>query len=144
MRKFLKIALMVSFMALAFACAKDEPAVPAMEVTPNNISGTWKLQEINGTPVADGLFMYLELIRRDKKFAFHENISGSQTVVNHRTGRFDIFEGDVITFLYDGSMSEYGKKYQITELTENKMVWVREDDKDEISVYVRCESIPEL
>lgn len=138
--------LSVIFVTLSLIACTKEPHKSDNElpVTSDNISGTWELSEISGEPLADGLFMYLELVRRDKVFSFYENISGSHNVTVHKSGHFDFFGERVISFLYDNSISSYGKRYEIISLTEDKMVWVREDNRDEVSVYVRCESIPEL
>lgn len=138
--------LSVLFVALSLIGCSKEGKINSDElpVTSDNISGTWKLSTIDSEPLPDGLYMYLELIRRDKKFSFYENISGS---INGRpvqkTGRFDFFGDRIISFLYDNSMSSYGKKYEIVSLSEDRMIWVREGD-GEVSVYVRCSEIPQL
>lgn len=138
--------LSIVFVILSLAACTKETTVSdnQLPVTSDNISGTWQLSEFNGSPLADGLYMYLELVRRDRKFSFYENISGSENVTVPKSGRFDFFGDRVISFLYDNSMSSYGKKYEIVSLTKDRMVWVRQDNKDEVSVYVRCETIPEL
>lgn len=144
MRRFLKIALMALLLAAGTACTKEENKTSQyLDVTSNNIAGTWTLSEWNGEPLADGLFMYIELIRRDRKFAFYENMTGTSNVTTKKTGYFDLFDEDVITFLYDNSQTQYGKRYIISELTADRMVWTMEDNPDEVSVYIRCTAIPE-
>lgn len=140
MKNIFNILLLVPFLALAFACAKEDGAkIGVLEVNPNNISGNWSLKEMNNKPLPEGLFMDLEIIRRDKKFSYTENISGSETVQTKKTGRFDLTEDGVISLLYDSSMSQYGKSYKIVELEPDKMVWVCQDGSEEVFTFVRTE-----
>lgn len=145
MKHLLKIAFALVLLSVPFACTKEEAQVsPFLEVTTNNISGTWTLSEWNGKPLSEGLFFYIEIVRRDKLFTTYENITGSSTVTVTRTGRYDLYDGDIITGIYDNSLNEYWMhKYVISELTGDRMVWTATDDPDEVMVYVRCDSVPE-
>ena len=49
MKRFLRFAALLSALALLGACDDDMYVTP-LEVTNNNIAGTWQLAEWNGAP----------------------------------------------------------------------------------------------
>lgn len=59
MKRFLRFAALLSALALLGACDDDMYVTP-LEVTNNNIAGTWQLAEWNGAPLAEGSFVYIE------------------------------------------------------------------------------------
>ena len=67
MKRFLRFAALLSALALLGACDDDMYVTP-LEVTNNNIAGTWQLAEWNGAPLAEGSFVYIEFIRKDAKY----------------------------------------------------------------------------
>ncbi len=144
MKPILKIALFATIIA-CISCTKDtEPQVTYKNVTPDSISGAWQLKELYGQPLADGLFMYVELTRRDKLFTIYENMNGTGEVTVVYTGRYDLYEDNVINGIYDNMIYEYwDHSYTISELTDDRMVWTATDDPEEVQVYVKVDSVPE-
>lgn len=146
MKNWFYLTLMV--MAVAFcACSKEdeEPIEPQLDVTPHNISGTWQLESWhNGVQLAEGAYLYLELIRKDGCFKSYDNIESAAP--RYRTGQFNIEIdpelGAIIRGMYDYSGGDWNHRYIVTSLTASKMIWVAKNDPSEVSVYVRS-TIPE-
>lgn len=141
--------LLLMLFAVSFAaCSDDEEYVePQLEVTHHNIAGEWKLQSwSNGQPVADGCYLYLELVRKDATFTIYDNLDSFQTVVTK--GRFVVENdpelGAVIRGEYEAGGGDWNHRYIITSLTAHEMIWVATDDPQDVSVYLREEIPAEL
>lgn len=78
MKRFLRFAALLSALALLGACDDDMYVTP-LEVTNNNIAGTWQLAEWNGAPLAEGSFVYIEFIRKDAKYVMYQNLDSFGT-----------------------------------------------------------------
>lgn len=146
MKNFFKIVLFSFIFAVAGACDDDNQAIDStLPVTTNNIAGTWQLAQWNGAPLADNSYVYLQLIRKDKLFKLYQNLDSFQLRV--LTGRFNLTDdeqlGTVIRGQYDHGTGDWQHRYIIRDLTADRMVWVALDDPEDISVYVRCDAIPE-
>ncbi len=130
------------------SCQKNDLSQPVpeyLEVTANNIAGSWKLSEWNGGPLAAGSYFYIDFVRRDTKYTSYDNLSSFS--VRKDSGRFVISGeegvGAVIRGIADNSMSqEWNHRYIVTELSADRMVWTVYDNPEDVSVFVRCE-IPE-
>lgn len=126
---------------------EEEYVEPQLEVTPNNIAGEWMLESWNnGLPVAEGCYLYMELVRKDRTFTIYENLDSFQTV--RQTGRY-VIEVDpelsaVIRGNYDFGGGDWNHHYIISSLTASRMVWVAVDDPQDVSVYVRTEIPAEI
>ena len=57
MKRFLRFAALLSALALLGACDDDMYVTP-LEVTNNNIAGTWQLAEWNGALVKNRIMLY--------------------------------------------------------------------------------------
>ena len=126
---------------------EEEFVEPQLEVTPNNIAGEWMLESWNnGLPVAEGCYLYMELVRKDRTFTIYENLDSFQTV--RQTGRYvievDPELGAVIRGDYDFGGGDWNHHYIISSLTASRMVWVAVDDPQDVSVYVRTEIPAEI
>ena len=143
MKRFLKIAL--AAMAAAFlSCSKDEAVEQAgLNVIPSNLEGCWQLSEWMGEALPEGNFVYMELTRQDKKFTIYENMRGTSTVTCRYSGTYGISDGNVIKGIYDNSIYTYwAHDYEVSGLTGDRMVWTATDNPEDVSVYVRVDSIP--
>ena len=129
MKRFLRFAALLSALALLGACDDDMYVTP-LEVTNNNIAGTWQLAEWNGAPLAEGSFVYIEFIRKDAKYVMYQNLDSFGT--RKLTGRF-VIDND----------AELGAVYIVTDFTETSMVWTAKDDRSDVQVFVRCDGIPD-
>lgn len=146
MKNFLKIVVFALLLTAAVSCHDDkQPVDITLPVTANNIAGTWRLAEFSGELLTANTYVYLRIIRKDNLFELYQNIDSFQA--QKRTGRFQLYDeeqsGTVIRGLYDYGIGEWQHRYIVRSLTADRMVWVALDDPDDISVYVRCDAIPQ-
>lgn len=148
MKHFFKIATAaVAAMLLTVGCDKKEgPAgEPLLDVTANNISGTWKLTEWSGGEMAGGSYVYIEFTRRDQTFTIYENLDSFSA--RRITGRYNILTdeelGAVIWGQYDYTNNDWAHRYIVRGLTATKMTWIAKDDPEDVSVYERCDAVPD-
>ena len=86
---------LLALIATAFcACDDDKSYVAPLDVTPNNLAGTWQL-------------------------------------------------GAIIYGNYDYSVGDWQHRYIVTDFSKTQMIWTAKDDRSDISVYERCDGIPE-
>lgn len=124
---------------------ETETAEELLDVTAHNISGVWQLSEWSGGEPADGTYVYIELTRRDKEFFLYDNLSSFSARL--RTGRFNIIVDEslgsaIIIGQYDYGMGDWQHRYAVT-LTASRMTWTAVDDPDDVSVYLRVDSVPQ-
>lgn len=145
MKKILRFTLL-SLIAAAFCACDDDVAyeIP-MEVTPNNLAGTWQLAQWNGAPLAEGSYVYIEFIRKDQKYVMYQNLDSF--MARKLTGRYAITTdeelGAIVYGNYDYGVGDWQHRYVVTGLSETSMVWTAKDDFSDVSLYVRCDGIPE-
>lgn len=142
--------LMVSVLAvvaLASSCTK-EPVVEIeyLDVNANNISGKWELVEWNGSPLAEGTYVYLDIIRNDRTYTMYQNLDSFQNVPHVVTGAYFIETdpelGAIIRGSYDYDSGDWAHRYIVKDLTAVSMTWIAKDDPDFIQKFERIESIP--
>ena len=147
MKKWFRTALLLATVIALGACSdKEKTPDPGLEVTVSNIAGTWRLATWNdGLPLEEGTYVYLELTRRDRTFTLYENLGSF--VATRKSGIFnlDIDEelGAVIRGQYDYGNGDWRHRYIISRLTADSMTWVAKDDPTDVSVYERCEAVPD-
>lgn len=145
-----KILTFISIIALAFtfmSCEKEQnDAQPQqLEVNANNISGQWELVQWNGNPLAEGTYVYLDIVRNDKTYTMYQNMDSFSNVPHVITGSYYLStDGAVIRGSYDHDLGEWSHRYIIQSLTANEMFWVATDDLSFTQKFVRVESIPVL
>ena len=146
MKRLLRLTTLLAVVLTAVSCEKNpSDVVPTLEVTANNISGIWQLSEWSGHTLEEGTYVYLEITRRNQLFTIYDNLDSFSAVKS--TGRYNIITDDehgaVIRGQYDYGKGDWRHRYIIRDLTKSSMTWVALDDADDISVYVRCDAIPE-
>lgn len=148
MRRIASLLVMVC-MALAFTSACTiEPVeeVEYLDVNANNISGKWELAEWNGFPLADGIYVYLDLVRNDRTYTMYQNFDSFRDIPHIITGSYaletDPELGAIIRGSYDHDSGDWAHRYIIKDLTASSMLWIAKDDPDFIQKFVRVESIP--
>ncbi|MBR5850416.1 MAG: lipocalin family protein [Alistipes sp.] len=142
MKNWFYLTWMLMAVALCGCSKETEKIEPQLEVTPHNISGTWQLESWhNGVQLAEGAYLYMELIRKDACFKSYDNIESAAP--RYRTGQFNIEVdpelGAIIRGMYDYSGGDWNHRYIVTSLTASEMIWVAKDDSTEVSVFVRAE-----
>ncbi|MBR0394045.1 MAG: lipocalin family protein [Alistipes sp.] len=134
--------ILMALTALTFSSC-DKPEVPSafLEVTPNNIAGTWVLESFCGVPQAEGNYVYLEILRKDRTFKIFQNTDSAYTRV--LTGSYNIYTdneaGSVIRGMYDYQQGYWASRYVIKNLTSTQMCWEALDDPTNVCVYVRAD-----
>ena len=146
-----KIFTLISIIALAFSavsCEKEENnAQPQqLEVNAHNISGQWELVEWNGENLAEGTYVYLDIVRNDKTYTMYQNMDSFSNVPHIVTGSYylytDVELGAIIRGSYDHDSGEWSHRYIIKSLTSNTMEWVATDDLTFSQKFVRVDAIP--
>lgn len=138
----------IFFVVFSFAaCSNDDVdfAPKSLDVTPHNVSGYWKLTEYNGQNIPQGLFCYVEYIRKNRKFVMYQKfdsmyprrITGVFSIEKDKYGKY------ILSGKYDYGMGEWNNKYFVTELLEGSMILTADSENAEISKYIRCNEIPE-
>ena len=141
MNRIKSIFAVLALAVLSMACGKDEPVITYLEVTPNNVSGEWKLVQWNGEALDAGTYFYIDLVRKEKKFTIYQNFDSMGDMPHEITGEFNIELSDigepVIRGTYDYSEGFWSHKYLVTELTETSMTWTAVDDISFVQKFVR-------
>ena len=140
-----KITNLLILLAVALFTACDEPVevVETLEVKPYNLEGEWKLESLNGSPLAEGTYVYLVL---DRKYGFeiYQNTSSMYPVLY--TGDYalenDWRVGDVISGVYDYDLGAWSHEYVITDLYKESMTWTAKDDAAYVQKFVRVDAVP--
>ena len=146
-----KILTLISVIALAFcasSCEKvdDNPQPQQLEVNAHNISGQWELVEWNGDYLAEGTYVYLDILRNDKTYTMYQNMDSFTNVPHVITGSYHLSTdpelGAIIRGTYDHDSGEWSHRYIIQSLTADKMIWVTTDNRSSYQVFLRVKDIP--
>lgn len=145
MKNLLKLFVVVALLCGGIGCQpteQDPQTEPQLEITTNNISGSWMLSEWNNAPLAEGMFVYLDLVRSDMTYTMYQNIDsfGTRTI----TGRFYLYVDDeigasVLRGNYDHGAGEWNHRYIVESLTATTMTLVAKDNAEDVSVYTRAD-----
>ena len=144
-----KILILISIIVLsAVSCEKhilpEEPQ--QLEVNAHNISGQWRLVGWNGMYMAEGTYVYLDIVRNDKTYTMYQNMDSFTNVPHVVTGSYTIYTdpelGAIIRGSYDHDNGEWAHRYIVKSLTANEMVWIAKDDATYVQTYVRVDTIP--
>ena len=142
MKNWFYLTLMMLAVTLCGCSSEDEVVEPQLDVTPHNISGTWQLESWhNGVQLAEGAYLYIELIRKDRLFKSYDTIGSA--LPRYRTGVYNIETdpelGAIIRGLYDYDGGDWNHRYIVTSLTASKMIWVAKENPAEVQVFVKRE-----
>ena len=145
MKNILKMAMMLLFVCSFTACSDDEnPEPQSLEVTPNNISGIWRLEELNGEAIPEGTFCYIEYVRSDRTFTIYQKFDSMypRCITGVYSIEKDPYKGYILSGEYDYGMGEWNNDYIVTSLYETTMTLAADNETGEISKYVRCNEVP--
>lgn len=144
MKKIVKFAMVMVVAAVVAACTKpDNNGLVFLDVTPNNISGVWRMDSYdNGVKLPEGCYYYIVFDRTERTFVTYDNLGSMEAYKN--SGRYDIVTDGaaVIRGIYDYGRGDWEHEYYVRNLTSDSMVWVATDDESVKQVYVRA-SLPE-
>lgn len=143
MKKIFKLLLVALMSLVAVACespAEENVAEQQLEVTPNNIAGSWALEQLNGEALPEGSYVYIDFVRSDRTFTLYQNVDsfGNRTL----TGRYFIYVDEemgtsVIRGEYDHGMGEWNHRYIVESLTSTAITLVAKDNAEDVCVYTR-------
>ena len=145
MKNILKMAMMLLFVCSFIACSDDEnPEPQSLEVTPNNISGIWRLEELNGEAIPEGTFCYIEYVRSDRTFTIYQKFDSMypRCITGVYSIEKDPYKGYILSGEYDYGMGEWNNDYIVTSLYETTMTLAADNETGEISKYERCDKVP--
>ena len=145
MKTFLKTMALMLVLSGVVACSPDEDdTMQPLEVTPNNISGIWTLAEVNGELLPDGLYCYIEFVRRERTFTMYQKFDSMYP--RRLTGGFSItkdeYKGYILDGRYDYGTGDWNYSYIVTNLFEESMVLTADTENGDVCKYVRCNEIP--
>lgn len=144
MKRFLKTMALMLVLVLA-SCTRDEETAPQqLEVTPNNISGIWTLSEVNGESLPDGLYCYIQFVRRDRSYTMYQKFDSMYP--RRLTGSYEItkdeYKGYILSGKYDYGVGGWNNSYIVTSLFEDSMLLSVDAENGDVCKYVRCNEIP--
>ena len=117
-----------------------------LEVNANNISGKWELVEWNDAELAEGTYVYIELVRNDRTYTMYQNLDSFSDVPHVVTGSYyidtDVELGAVIRGNYDHDSGDWAHRYIVKSLTATTMIWVAKDNENFVQKFKRVDSIP--
>lgn len=141
--------LLAALALVSVSCEKNatpEPEEPQLEVNANNISGKWELVEWNDAELAEGTYVYIELVRNDRTYTMYQNLDSFSDVPHVVTGSYyidtDVALGAVIRGNYDHDSGDWAHRYIVKSLTATTMIWVAKDNENFVQKFKRVDSIP--
>ena len=146
MKRLIKVTMLVSVLLTIGACTDKVETPDYLDVTPNNIAGSWRLESTCGEPLAPGSYVYINFDRKERSFEIYQNTDSFST--RYVTGRYFIYTdadaGSIIRGDYDYGNGAWSHRYIVSDLTSKRMVWRALDDDNYIDIYVRCEIPAEI
>ncbi len=147
--KTMATAAFAAIMLMASSCdviIVDSETELELDVNANNISGKWQLVEWNNAALAEGTYVYLDIVRNDKTYVMYQNLDSFSGVPHIVTGSYYIETdpelGAIIRGNYDYDSGDWAHRYVVKSLTTTQMVWVAKDDETFVQTYLRVDSIP--
>lgn len=115
---------------------------PEIEVTINNISGSWMLNKWNDALLQSTNYVYIDFDRAKQTYVLYQNIDSSDTRII--TGRFNLYlDGSIKKYVlrgeYDHGVGSWNHRYIIDRLTASTMRLAALDDPEEVCDYVRTD-----
>lgn len=148
MRRY--ITLLFAALALC-SCVKNEAeqGEPLVDVTPVNLAGVWELTSFdNGATLQEGDYVYISFELTDRAYTIYQNVGTMYG--EKRSGHYfvdtDPMLGAVIRGNYgtdEYNFFDWSHRYKV-ELKASTMRWTATDDSQNVSVYTRVESLPDL
>lgn len=146
MRKLFRLVLATMLLLAVAGCESNED-IGSHYLEPNytNIAGIWRLSSWNGAEQTDSPYMYLVLDRGERTIEIYQNLDSGKSRYITGTYRLNKDEDGNITIkgTYDHASGFWAHDYFVTEMSSEKMSWITTDNPNDVSVYMRCDEIPE-
>ena len=94
MKRIISLIAIIAFSVAAVSCDKvilTEPDEVQLEVNAHNISGQWQLLKWNGEELAEGTYVYLDIVRNDKTYTMYQNMDSFTDVPHVLTGSYFLY-----------------------------------------------------
>lgn len=140
--------LLLAFLPLGFGACEDDHSYfddTPKEIAYSEIAGCWQLTQWNGSSMDDSRYLYITLDRKERTFEIYQNFDSakSRRLTGIYTLGYDENEGNSITGIYDHASGNWNHDYLIGIQSDGSMIWTAKDDAMDISVYTRCNAVPE-
>lgn len=149
MNRIIKLFTIALIAFAAYSCEKvttTEPAEELLEVNANNLSGKWQLSEWDGNVIAEGTYVYLDIVRNGQTYTMYQNMDSFSNVPHVITGKYSLATdpqlGTIIRGSYDYDNGEWAHRYIVKTLTADKMIWVPKDNLTSYQIFRRVKDIP--
>lgn len=151
---FVYLTLAVTLMLTA--CHDDEINAPqSLPVNYANLAGIWQLKEWNGEELGEDRYCYLIINRKadedgNRALEMYQNMDTYKS--RYITSTYELKDDDkmdedpttaIISGMYDHNAGFWSNDYIVSEVEATRMVWTVADDAEDVSVYVRCDEVPE-
>ena len=130
------------------SCEKPAP-LPSDEkvaVTYYNIDGCWELSQLNGRPLQENTYLYIEFSRGDHSYQMWDNFNSMYGVCT--TGTFYITEEEDGTYTlsgtYDYGVGDWSNDYRVVLTHEGDHMQWRALSANQTMDFVRVEAMPEF
>ena len=146
MRKY--ITLLFAALTLC-SCNRTEPdqSEQLLDLTPTTLEGLWMLESFDGGKrLAEGNFVYIEFVRSDRSYTLYQNVGSMYTQTMHGNYFIEIDPelGAIIRGNYgtdEYNFFDWSHRY-IVEMRADSMRWIAKDDPENVSVYIRVDTLP--
>jgi hypothetical protein len=146
MNKIKTFFVLLVMVVCSVACTEEQPVVKYLDITPNNLAGTWELVEWNGSALVGDSYFRIEFIRKDCKFTIWQNFDSMGQMPHEVTGEYSINEklsvGKYLSGMYDNGEGYWAHDYLVRNLTETSMTMVALDDETFVQKFVRVNPLP--
>lgn len=142
------VALLTIVAIMGVGCEKPAP-LPADEtiaVTYNSMDGCWELSHLQGAPLAEETYLYIEFDRTEHRYTMWDNLnsmyatdtSGTFTITEEEDGSY------TLSGTYDYGVGDWHAEYRV-ELSNggDRMQWWSKST-NEVMDFVRIAEIPEI
>ena len=89
MKRVIKLVVVLMVAVVAMACNQEKVGIDYLDVTPNNISGVWRMESYdNGVQLSEGSYYYIVFDRAERTFVTYDNLESMG--LHKNSGRYDI------------------------------------------------------
>lgn len=140
--------MLLLLLPLGFGACEDDHSYfddTPKEIAYSEIAGCWQLTQWNGTAMNDSRYFYITFDRMERTFEIYQNFDSakSRRLTGTYTLEYNEDDGNSITGIYDHASGNWNHDYRVATQADGTMIWTTKDDDTDVSVYTRCEAVPE-
>ena len=116
----------------------DETTEVYLDVTANNIQGSWELVSFKGEPLKGDTYFHISFDRAEKTYESKTNLNSIPGTYDFDEGTFQIGIDEELGAYIRGInivLEEWSDRYIITELTRESMKWTGIKDPSNIMIF---------